>query len=96
MHVCLKVAVPFDVLMNKVAARIPDKWKRVGMQMNLAPAKIDAQYIGNPDDCYRKVCLGSGVHYETQNWSQLLAILRTDHVAEMVLAQEIEASIESN
>ena len=62
MHVCLKAAVPFDVLMNKVAARIPDKWKRVGTQMNLAPAKIDVQYIGNPDDCYRKVCLGSGVH----------------------------------
>ena len=66
--------------------------------MNLAPAKIDdidQQYNGNPDDCYRKV-FREWSPYETQSQSQLLAVLRTDHVAEMVLAQEIEASIESN
>ena len=93
-----QVAVPFDVFMNKVAVKIPDKWKQVGTQMNLTPAKIDAidqQYNGNPDDCYRKV-FREWSPYGTQTWSQLLAILRTDHVAEMVLAQEIEAGIESN
>ena len=92
------MAVPFDVFMNKVAARIPDKWKRVGAQMNLTPAQIDAidqQYKGNPDDCYRKV-FRVWSPYETQTWSQLIEILRTDHVAEMVLAQEIETNIESN
>ena len=52
--------------------------------MNLASAQIDAidqQYKGNPDDCYRKV-FREWSPYETQTWSQLLAILRTDHVAD--------------
>ena len=92
---CLTVAVPFHVFMNKVAARIPDKWKNVGTQMNLGAAKINAisqQYNGNANHCYMEV-FREWSPYETKTWSQLLEILRTDHVAEMVLAQDIEDNI---
>ena len=93
---CLKVTVPFDVFMNKVAARIPDKWEKVGTQMGLTPQQIesiDKQYKSNPDDCYRQV-FSRWSPYQTRTWSELIAILRTNHVSEMELAQEIEAYME--
>ena len=93
---CLKVAVPFDVFMEKVAVRIPDKWKRVGTQMGLTPQQIDSidtQYKGDPDDCYRQV-FSKWSPLQSRYWSELIAILRTDQVGEMELAQEIEAQME--
>lgn len=95
---CLKVAVPLDAFMNEVAAKIPDKWRRVGIQMNLTSAQIDAidqQYRGDPDDCYRKI-YRKWSKYQTRTWSQLIAILDTKHVGETELAQQIEADIESS
>lgn len=88
------LSVPFHVFMNKVAVRIPYKWKSVAIQMCLTFAQIDAidqQFRGVPDDCYRKV-FSIWSPYETKTWSELIAILRTDHVHEIELAQEIEDS----
>ena len=92
---CLKVAVPFGVFMNKVAARIPDKWKNVAAQMNLDPAKInsiDQECNGKANDCYMRV-FREWSPYKSKTWSQLIEILRTDHVNEMELAQEIETNM---
>ena len=95
LHMCLKVTVPYNVFMNKVAARIPGKWKRVGTQMELTPQQIDSidqQYKGDPDDCYRQVFY-KWSPYQTQTWSELIEILRTEHVGEIELAQEIETNM---
>ena len=92
---CLKVAVPFGVFMNKVAARIPDKWKNVAAQMNLTPAKINAinqECDSNANDCYMQV-FREWSPYKSKTWSQLIEILRTEQVNEMELAQEIETNM---
>ena len=82
--------------MNKVAAIIPDKWEKVGTQMGLTPAQIrsiDKQYKGDPDNCYTQV-FRKWSPYQTRTWSDLIAILCTEQVGEMELAQEIEAEME--
>lgn len=88
-------AVPFDVFMNKVAVHIPFKWKRVGTQMSITPAQIDAidqQYRGNPDDCY-SCMFRMWSPYQTRTWAELIEILCTDQVCELELAREIEAHL---
>lgn len=55
---------------------------KVATQMELTPQQIDSidkQYKGDPDDCYRQV-FNKWSPYQTRAWSELFAILSTEHV----------------
>ena len=83
-------------LVNEVAAKIPKKWRDVGLQLGLDPSELDGIAIESPSDtnyCYMKVFTrwknkNSAEHPYT--WSTIVCALQVPAVGEERLANEIE------
>ena len=105
MHVCLFHSFntdPLDCepellgLMNEVAAKIPSKWRDVGLQLGLNQGVLDGIALNSPGDtnhCYSNVF----TRWKNQNlitypytWSTIVQALRAPAVAEERLADDIK------
>ena len=83
-------------LMNEVAAKIPNKWMDVGLQLGLDQSELDGITPESPGDtnrCYRKVFTrwkkkSSEKHPYT--WSTIVRALQAPAVGEERLADETE------
>ena len=83
-------------LMNEVAAKIPKKWRDVGLQLGLDQSELDGIAIESPGDtnlCYSRVF----THWKNKisaahpyNWSTIVHALRAPAVGEERLADEIK------
>ena len=85
--------------MNKVAAKIPSKWRDVGLQLGLDHDVLDGIAIIIPGDtnyCYSKIFtqwknLNSTTYPYT--WSTIVEALQTSAVGESKLAKKIESGL---
>ena len=83
-------------LMNVVAAKIPNKWRDVGLQLGLDQSELDRIANESPGDinrCYSKVFTrwknkNSATHPYT--WSTIVDALQAAAVGEERLADEIK------
>ena len=89
-------------LMNEVAAKIPNKWRDVGLQLGLDQSELDGIANENPRDtnlCYSKVFTrwknkNSAAH--PYNWSTIVRALRAPAVGEERLADETKTRHQSH
>ena len=105
MHVCLFHSFNTDPLdsepellglMNEVAAKIPSKWRDVGLQLGLNQGVLDGIALNSPGDtnhCYSNVF----TRWKNQNlitypytWSTIVQALRGPAVGEERLADDIK------
>ena len=83
-------------LMNEIAAKIPGKWRDIGLQLELEPGVLDGIALISPGDinhCYSNVFtrwknLNSTTHPYT--WSTVVQALESETVAEKLLASKIK------
>ena len=80
-------------LVNEIAAKIPNKWKDVGLQLGLDHDVLEGIGPGDANHCYMKVFK----QWKSQNsaehpylWSTIVQALQTQAVGEKRLAVEIE------
>ena len=81
-----------SVLANRVAAVIPDKWKKVAVQLELPRGDIKA-IQKDEDDCFDRFTAVLD-QWKTSlskpfTWATLIAALRSPSVKETVLADEL-------
>ena len=86
-------------LMNEVAAKIPSKWRDVGLQLGVEQSIIDGIYnteLGDTNRCYSKVF----TQWKNQNssrypytWSTLVDALQAAAVGEQHLADKIKNNL---
>ena len=82
--------------MNEVAAKIPSKWRDVGLQLGLDQGVLDGIGLNNPGDtnhCYSNVF----TRWKNQNlitypytWSTIVQALQAPVVGEERLADDIK------
>ena len=79
--------------MNEIAAKIPTKWKDVGLQLGLDHNVLEGIGPADANHCYMKVF----TQWRSQNsaehpylWSTIVQALQTQAVGEKRLAVEIE------
>ena len=81
---------------ERVATKIPDKWRRVGVALNLSQAQLNAiekQHRGDPLDCFAEVFnhwQQLSTPQQPVSWTTLVAVLRSDTVGEESLAAFIQ------
>ena len=86
-------------LMNKIAAKIPSKWRDVGLQLGLDKGVLDGIAVISPGDnnhCFTNVFTrwknqNSATHPYT--WSTVLKALQTAAVGESRLSEEIKKKL---
>ena len=86
----------FSELMNEVGAKIPDKWRAVGNQLEVPPAILESFHVlrlGAPKECFREVF----VYWRNNpvlpfSWASVVKVLQSPEVEELELAGVIEAS----
>ena len=89
-------------LMNKIAAKIPSKWKDIGLQLGVNQGVLDGIATispGDPNHCYINVFTrwknqNSPTHRYT--WSTLVQALKKPAVGEDRLADEIKNELTGN
>ena len=79
--------------MNEIAAKIPNRWKDVGLQLGLDHDVLEGIGPGDASHCYMQVFK----QWKSQNsaehpylWSTIVQALQTQAVGEKRLAVEIE------
>ena len=78
-------------LLNKVAARARDKWRMMGLQLNIPMDQLNAMTATDPISCYADV-----FNWWQRNgsppytWATIIDALRTPIVGEIQLAHELE------
>ena len=67
------------------------KWRRIGIELNLAPGTLDAVQLKNSDSAYwlEKV-LTEWLNKETATWRELVDALNSVPVGETKLAKQLE------
>ena len=86
-------------LVNKVAAKIPGKWKDVGLQLGLDNGVLDGMATGSPGDLnqyWRNVFTRwKNLNSKTRpyTWSTIVQALKVEAVTEFRLAEEIENEV---
>ena len=83
-------------LMNEIAAKIPGKWRDVGLQLGLDQGALDGIALispGNTNHCYSNVF----ARWKNQNstthpytWSTILQALESETVGEKLLESKIK------
>ena len=89
-------------LMNKIAAKIPSKWKDIGLQLGVNQEVLDGIAtisLGDLNNCYSNVFTrwknqNSQTHRYT--WSTLVQALKKPAVGEDRLADEIKNELTGN
>ena len=88
--------------METVASAIPDKWKRVGLALGLNQehiSGIDAENGGNCLKCFAEVFnlwQQLSTRQQPVSWTTLVTVLRSQHVDEECLANNIEKTFIGN
>ena len=78
-------------LLNKVAARARDKWKNMGLQLNIPMDQLNSMTATDPISCYADV-----FNWWQRNgsppytWATIIDALRAPAVGEARLARELE------
>ena len=85
-------------LMNKVAARTPDKWMVLGIQLGIEAAQLhalDAEHRGNSDKIYIDIFnrWKKKVDGKPKTWLTVIDALKTPSVGEVALARDLELSM---
>ena len=85
-------------LMNKVASKVPGKWKQISIQLGLTPEDqncfMDATF-GDPTQCFIFVFnVWKSRATRPYTWSTIIQALKTPSVGELRLAQEITAKLQ--
>ena len=86
-------------LLNRVAAKIPAKWKIVGIQLKIEIGSLESLSINYQDDYHRytevfelwRKC-GSSPY----TWATIIDALREPSIGEMVLANNVQQWVENN
>ena len=87
----LKTAPEMNDLLNKVAAKARNKWKLIGMQLNIDFGRIKTITSQDPIECYAEV-------FDTwqkkgappYTWATIIDALRAPSVEEHKLATDLE------
>ena len=85
-----------------MAAKIPSKWKRVGVALGLNQSQIDSiekQRLADPIDCYSDVFrLWQQLSTPQQpvSWTTLVTVLRSRTVGEEHLAEFVQQTFVGN
>ena len=82
--------------MEAVASKIPSKWKRVGVSLEMDQSQLDGIEWHRRGDCLE--CFSDVFSYWQQqstpqspaNWATLVTVLRSNYVGEEVLADYIQ------
>ena len=83
-------------LMEEIAAKIPGKWRDVGLRLELEPGVLDGIALISPGDinhCYSNVFTRWKNLNSTTNpytWSTVVQALESETVAEKLLASKIK------
>ena len=78
-------------LLNKVAARARDKWRNMGLQLNIPTDQLNSMTATDPISCYADV-----FNWWQRNgsppytWATIIDALRASKVGEVQLACELE------
>ena len=84
-------------LMNKVAARLPSKWRDVGIQLNLNPDHLDGIAVSASSSNLDKFCsvfsLWKKQMTAPYRWSTVIHALEAPAVNETRLAAELKNSL---
>ena len=90
-HPALQTEPSLPDLLNLIAAKIPDKWKEVGIQLGHSLNELDAIYdqrSRNALHCYTDV-FDTWMKKETRTWASLIKVLMSPSVDEISLATTI-------
>ena len=81
-------------LLNKVAAKASDKWKKMGQQLEIEYHKLKTISRENPEDsldCYAEMFeLWRKCGSPPYTWATIIDALRADIVGEISLADDLE------
>ena len=81
-------------LMNEVAAKIPDKWRQFGIELQLTPGELNSFSLANSGDtslCFSSVFTlwQNRMSREPYSWLTVVESLRAPAVKEYKLAVEL-------
>ena len=78
-------------LLNKVAARARDKWKMMGVQLNIPMDQLNAMTATEPISCYADIFnWWQRNGFPPYTWATIIDALRAPIVGEVQLAHELE------
>ena len=84
-------------LMNEVAAKIPSKWRDIGLQLGLSHGVLDGIATispGNTNLCYSNVfTLWENQNTCTFTWLKMLEVLQAPSVGQEKLATKIKSKL---
>ena len=92
-HLSLQRPPKVSVLLNRVAAKAPIKWKNLGRQLNIENQKLKTIPRENDDslDCFAEVFdLWERRGSPPFTWATIIDALKADIVGEVQLAYELE------
>ena len=84
--------------MEIVASKIPSKWKRVGVSLGIEQSQLDAinmHRLADPLECFSDVFTcwqQQSTPQSPANWATLVAVLRSNSVAEEALADIVHST----
>ena len=92
-HLSLQRPPKVSVLLKRVAAKAPIKWKKLGQELDIEHQKLKTIQRENDDslDCYAEVFdLWKREGSPPYTWATIIDALRGDIVGEVQLAYELE------
>ena len=81
-------------LMNKVAAKLPNKWWQVGLELDLSADELESfrtLYGGSTDRCFTMVFDSWKKRTNNYSWAAIITALETPLVGGTRLAEELKA-----
>ena len=81
--------------MENVASAIPDKWRMIGIGLDLPPARlnaIDTHRRGNPHDCFVDVFdhwMNQPTSQRPFCWNTIITVLQSPLINEVILARKL-------
>ncbi len=82
-------------LMNYVAARVPDKWRTIGIQLGLSQADLTCIHTrsdGDSNTCFTEVfTIWERRMDPPYSWKTIIEVLRCECVYELRVAEEIRS-----
>ena len=98
-HLYTGDAVSLFQFNERVASKIPSKWKQVGVALGFSQSRIDAiEYRRNkvPFECFSDVFdywQNESTPERPANWATLISVLRSNTVGEEALAEHIQSTL---
>ena len=82
--------------MNKVAAKLPNKWWQVGLQLDLTADELETLrtlHGGSTDRCFTMVFDNWKKRTRNCSWAAIITALEAPAVNETRLAEELKATL---